>query len=485
MYDSLIFEVSREGRSSFQSPSYDVPQVRVSDCIPQEMRTSRTPELPQVSELDLMRHFTHLSRKTYGVDTHFYPLGSCTMKYNPKVNERVSRFPGFTEIHPYAEPEHVQGALELMVQLEKSLCAITGFSGFTLQPAAGAHGELTAILMVRDYFEDQGESGKKRRKILIPDSAHGTNPASAVMGGFDVVEIKSDERGNVDLAHLGENLDETVALVMLTMPNTLGLFDEHMNEIRKMVHDNGSLLYLDGANLNAIMGIAKPADLGFDMMHINLHKTFSTPHGGGGPGSGPVGVIEKLLPYLPGPMPVYKDGRYMLETPGKSIGRMKGYYGNFLVMVKAFAYVLGLGAEGVRESARMAVLNANYVKERLKDKYHLKYDRTCLHEFVLSAVKQKERGATAKDVGKRLLDYGFYAPTTYFPLIVEEALMIEPTETESPETLDRFIDTMRKIDDEIDQTPELVTGAPQHAYVRRVDEVAAARKPILRWEPGE
>ncbi len=484
MYHRLIFEISGEGRSSYRNPPKDVPSAKPGDIIPPGMLADTPPDFPQVSELDLMRHFTHLSRKNYGVDTHFYPLGSCTMKYNPKVNERVSRLPGFSEIHPYARIDDVQGALELMFNLEKSLCAITGMDRFTLQPAAGAHGELTALLMIRAYFQDQGEEGKTRRRILIPDSAHGTNPASAVLGGFDTVEIKSDARGNVDLNHLRENLDNRTACLMLTMPNTLGLFDENLDQVVKMTHDNGTFIYLDGANLNAIMGMTRPADLGFDVMHINLHKTFSTPHGGGGPGSGPVGVTNKLAPYLPGPVPCFDDGRYIFQKPEKSIGRVRSFYGNFLVMVKAYAYILALGDQGIRQSARMAVLNANYLRQRLRDTYHLKYDRACLHEFVLSASTQKEQGVTARDIGKRLLDSGFYAPTTYFPLIVEEALMIEPTETESKETLDEFIDAMETIGKEAMEDPLRVTGAPYTTSVSRVDEVSAARKPVLRWTPG-
>jgi glycine dehydrogenase subunit 2 len=481
MYESLIFEVSREGRGTYQAPSPDVPAFRLEEAIPSHLLCQNPPELPQVSELDLMRHYTHLSRKNYGVDTHFYPLGSCTMKYNPKVNERVSRLQGFSSIHPYAGPSQVQGALELMWGLEKSLCQITGMSAFTLQPAAGAHGELTALLMIRAYFESQGEEGRGRTRILIPDSAHGTNPASAVLGGFQTTEIKSDQRGNVDLAHLGQNLDGSVACLMLTMPNTLGLFDENLEEIVRMVHANGSFLYMDGANLNALMGVARPSDLGFDVMHINLHKTFSTPHGGGGPGSGPVGVTERLRPFLPGPVVAFREGGYCLEKPEKSIGRVRSFYGNFLVMVKAYAYILSVGGEGIRQIARMAVLNANYLKEKLKGDYFLKYDRPCLHEFVLSACRQKEMGASAMDVSKRLLDYGYYAPTTYFPLIVEEALMVEPTETESKATLDEFAGVMAAINGEIRENPGLVTSAPHNAYVRRVDDVAAARKPVLRW----
>lgn len=479
MYNKLIFELSRSGRGGYQAPGQDTPQVKPSDVIPADMLAENPPEFPEVSELDLVRHYTHLSRKNFGVDTHFYPLGSCTMKYNPKVNERVSRLAGFAEIHPYAHRGDVQGAIGLMVALEKALCDITGMSAFTLQPSAGAQGEFTAILMIRAYFNRKGE---KRDKILIPDSAHGTNPASAVLGGFRTVEIASDSRGNVDLESLKANLDEETACLMLTMPNTLGLFDENMLEISSLVHEKGAVMYMDGANLNAVMGITRPRELGFDIMHVNLHKTFSTPHGGGGPGSGPVGVADFLADFLPNPRPCYRDGEYRFEYLPDSIGRVKSFYGNFLVMVKAYAYILSLGGEGIRNTAQMAVLNANYLKERLKKYYHLKYDRACLHEFVLSALNQKEKGVTAKDVGKRLLDFGIHAPTTYFPLIVEEALMVEPTETESPETMDRFVDVMKEIHLETERNPELVQTAPHTMPVTRVDEVTAARKPVLKYE---
>ena len=482
MYEGLIFEHSRFGRGGFQAPDRDVHAVDILNEIPIDMIAITPPDLPEVSELDLMRHYTHLSQKNYGVDTQFYPLGSCTMKYNPKVNEKVARFPGFADIHPYSDIQDVQGAIKLMFALEKALCEITGMDAFTLQPAAGAHGEFTALLITRAYFDSLGEEGKKRRTILIPDSAHGTNPASAVLSGYKAVEIKSDERGNVDLQALKENLNDESACLMLTMPNTLGLFDENLEEVVRMTHENGTLIYMDGANLNAIMGIARPADLGFDLMHINLHKTFSTPHGGGGPGAGPVGVVEKLAPFLPNPIPDFENGRYVLRNSPQSIGKVKSFYGNFLVLVRAYTYILSLGAEGIRETAQMAVLNANYMKEKLKGSYELKYDRNCLHEFVLSANRQKERGVTAKDIGKRLLDFGFYAPTTYFPLIVEEALMIEPTETESRETLDNFIEAMLQIDEESKTDPEKVRKAPHTTPVRRVDDVLAARKPVLRHE---
>lgn len=482
MNEGLIFEISKPGGGGFVASHRDTPSVNPKDVIQRDIIADEPPDLPEVSEIDLMRHFTRLSHKNYGVETHFYPLGSCTMKYNPKVNEKVSRFPGFTDIHPYANLDDVQGALELMVDLENILCEITGMDAFTLQPAAGAQGELTAILMIRAYFDSQGEKGRKRDTILIPDSAHGTNPASAALAGFKTVEIKSDKRGNVDLSSLKEHLDEHAACLMLTMPNTLGLFDEHINEIARMTHENGTVIYMDGANMNALMGVAKPADLGFDIMHLNLHKTFSTPHGGGGPGSGPVGVVKKLEPFLPDPRPVYENGRYFFKTSPQSIGKVCSFYGNYLVLVKAYTYLISLGGNGIRDAARIAVLNANYLRENLKDTYLLKYDRKCLHEFVISALWQTKTGVNAKDIAKRLLDYGFHSPTVYFPLIVEEALMIEPTETESKETLDGFITAMKKIDEESGTDPDKVKNAPFTTPVKRVDEVIAARKPVLKYK---
>jgi len=481
MKNNLIFELSKPGSGGFEATHRDTPQVNPYDIMQREIIADAPPDLPEVSEIDLIRHFTRLSHKNYGVDTHFYPLGSCTMKYNPKVNEKVSRFSGFTDIHPYANIDDVQGAIELMVDLEKILCEITGMEAFTLQPSAGAHGELTSILMIRAYFDSLGEEGEKRDTILIPDSAHGTNPASSALAGFKTVEIKSDERGNVDLSSLKEHLNENAACLMLTMPNTLGLFDENMDEIAEITHKNGTLIYMDGANMNALMGVAKPAELGFDIMHLNLHKTFSTPHGGGGPGSGPVGVVSKLEPFLPDPRPVYEKGRYLFRTSPQSIGKVRSFYGNFLVLVKAYTYLVSLGGDGIRDAARKAVLNANYLRQNLKDTYFLKYDRTCLHEFVISALWQTEKGVHAKDIAKMLLDYGFYAPTIYFPLIVEEALMIEPTETESKETLDEFISAMKKIDKESRTKPDKVKEAPFTTPVSRVDEVTAARKPVLKY----
>ncbi len=485
MSGPLIFEIGSPGRTAAALPENDVPAQRVEEMLPPAMLREEPAGLPEVSELDLVRHYTGLSRKNYGVDTGFYPLGSCTMKYNPKVNEDVAALAGFSGLHPYLPGELCQGALQLMYELEKYLCEIAGMDRFTLQPAAGAHGELTGMLIIRAYHMQRGDA--RRNKVLVPDSAHGTNPATAAMCGYKTVEIKSDSRGGVDLDDLRRLVGDDTAGLMLTNPNTLGLFDENIAQIARIVHEAGGLVYCDGANMNAIMGIARPGDMGFDVVHFNLHKTFSTPHGGGGPGSGPVGVKDILVPYLPRPLVECRDNgtggkEYYLDYGGEqSIGRVKAFYGNFGVMVKAYAYIRMLGATGLKEASRYAVLNANYLKEKLKDTYHLPYDRTCMHEFVLSARNLKDTGVRALDIAKRLLDYGYHPPTVYFPLIVEEALMIEPTETESKETLDRFAEAMQRIAREAVENPELVTGAPRCTPVQRLDEVTAARKPVLRY----
>lgn len=436
--------------------------------------------LPDVNEVDVIRHYVGLSRKNYGIDNGFYPLGSCTMKYNPKINEDVARLEGFAMLHPHAPAEASQGALQLMLELERLLCEITGMDSFTLQPAAGAHGEFTAVAMTKAYFRDKGEH---RTKVIIPDSAHGTNPASAAICGYSVVEIKSDGRGNMDLEELKRHMGKDVALVMLTNPNTLGLFDENVIEINKIAHENGALTYCDGANMNAMLGVTRPGDQGFDMMHLNLHKTFSTPHGGGGPGSGPVGVKKFLEDHLPVPR-VRKEGeRYSLDySPKKTIGRVRAFYGNFGMLVRAYAYIRGWGSD-LHKISEHAVLNANYMMKRLKGHYGLPYGRTCAHEFVLSCeTMMKEKHVSALDVAKRLLDYGFHPPTIYFPLIVKEALMIEPTETESKATLDGFIEAMIKIAKE---TPEVLHKAPVTTPVKRLDGVLAARKPMVRWGQKE
>jgi len=416
------------------------------------------------------------------VDSGFYPLGSCTMKYNPKVNENIASLAGFLNIHPLQPEETVQGALELLYKTDKMLSEVTGMERFSLQPAAGAHGEITGLMIIKAYHASRGD--EKRGKILVPDSAHGTNPASAKMAGFDVVEVKSDSSGLVDIDSLKGLLSNETAGLMLTNPNTLGLFEKNIVRIADMVHKAGGLLYYDGANANAILGIVRPGDMGFDVVHLNLHKTFSTPHGGGGPGSGPVGVKGSLVPFLPVPVIEYEGGMYFADYDRQfSIGRIKAFYGNFTVLVKTFAYIISLGAQGLREVSEAAVLNANYLLRKLKNFYYLPYEGNCMHEFVISAQKQKERGVSALDIAKRLLDFGFHPPTIYFPLIVKEAMMIEPTETESRETLDEFIDAMRKIANEAEQKPEKVKNAPYTTPVLRLDEVKAARNLVLRWKP--
>ncbi len=481
MYDKLIFEISRPGRTAYSLPECDVPEVPASDFLPENLRRKCDARLPEVSEVDVVRHFTNLSRKNYGVDNGFYPLGSCTMKYNPKINEDLAKLPGFSGVHPLQPVETAQGCLEIIYRLERLLCEITGMDGFTLQPAAGAHGEMTGLMIIKAWHESRGET--KRRKIIVPDSAHGTNPASAAVVGFDIVEVKSNERGGVDIESLKSVLDDETAGLMLTNPNTLGLFDENIKTIADLVHEAGGLLYYDGANANAIMGISRPGDMGFDVVHLNLHKTFSTPHGGGGPGAGPVGVKDFLVPFLPVPVVTEKDGAYSLDYDRpQSIGKVKAFYGNFLVAVRAYAYIMTMGPEGLRRASESAVLNANYVMHKLKDYFMLPYDRTCMHEFVLSGQRQKEKGISTLDMAKRLLDYGFHPPTVYFPLIVREAIMIEPTDTESRETLDSFIEAMISIAKEAEECPEKVKSAPHSTVVSRLDEVKAARNIVVRYD---
>jgi len=481
MDNQLIFEKSVTGRQAFSLPACDVPAEKIENLIPQEILRDEL-DLPELSEVDVVRHFTALSRKNFGVDNGFYPLGSCTMKYNPKVNEEIARFPGFTDIHPLQPAEEVQGILELLYNFEQYLCEIFGYSAFTFQPAAGAHGELTALLMIKAFHKDRGKTNK--HKIIIPDSSHGTNPASVTMVGYESVVVKSNGRGNIDVDALQKAVGEDTAGLMLTNPNTLGLFDEHILEVAEIMHKVGGLLYYDGANANAILGICRPADLGFDVAHFNLHKTFSTPHGGGGPGAGPVGVNEKLEPFLPVPRIIKSADGFQLSADSypKSIGKVHSFYGNINIIVRAYAYVRSLGAKGLKEVAENAVLNANYMMKRLKEYYYLPYDRICQHEFVISAKWQKEKyGVRALDIAKRLIDYGFHPPTIYFPLIVEEALMIEPTETESKETLDSFCDAMIAIAKECETNPDLVKHAPYTTPVGRLDETKAAREPNLRY----
>lgn len=479
--ENLIFEKSSPGRKAYSLPDLDVPEEKIEKLIPKELLREGL-NLPELSEVDVVRHFTSLSQKNFGVDSGFYPLGSCTMKYNPKVNEEVARLAGFTDIHPQQPAGEIQGMLELLYSFEEYLCEIFGYDAFTFQPAAGAHGELTSLLMIKAYHEDRGNKHKK--KIIIPDSSHGTNPASVTMCGYEIAVVKSNGRGNIDIHDLKKMAGEDTAGLMLTNPNTLGLFDEHILEIAEIVHGVGGVLYYDGANANATLGVCRPADLGFDVAHFNLHKTFSTPHGCGGPGSGPVGVNKKLEPFLPVPRVIKSTNNYLLSTNNfpKSIGKVHSFHGNINVIVKAYAYIRSLGAKGLKEVAENAVLNANYVMNRLKEYYYLPYDRTCQHEFVISAKWQKEKyGVKALDIAKRLLDYGFHPPTIYFPLIVEEALMIEPTETESKETLDAFCEAMIKIAKECETDPELVKSAPHNTPIKRLDEAKAARELNLRW----
>ena len=478
---ALLFELGAPGRRGSSLPQSDVPAKPLQELLPERLQRQVPLELPEISEGELVRHYTALSTRNHGVDSGFYPLGSCTMKYNPKVNEETARLPGFASIHPCQPPESVQGAMELLYRTELYLKEITGMDRVTFQPAAGAHGELTGMMLIRAYHESRRD---ERKIVLAPDSSHGTNPASAAMAGYEIREVPSDERGLVDLEALRGLLNEEVAALMLTNPNTLGLFEEDILEIATAVHGVGGLIYYDGANLNAIMGHARPGDMGFDVVHLNLHKTFATPHGGGGPGSGPVGVKEKLVPFLPVPL-VEKDaqGRYCWKDDlPQSIGKVQGFYGNFGVIVKAYTYMVMMGAAGLRQAASDAVLNANYLMERLKNSYALPYDRRCMHEFVISAREQRKKGVSAGDIAKALLDYGFHPPTVYFPLIVEEALMVEPTETESKETLDRFARAMEEIARLAEEDPARVTSAPHTTPVGRLDEVRAARSPRVCWD---
>jgi len=479
----LIFELSKQGRRGYRLPDLDVPHRKLASLVEPHLLREQEPGLPEVSEVEVIRHYTALSRRNYGVDLGFYPLGSCTMKYNPKINEQVAAFESFVHLHPLQPEESAQGILALMHELLVGLCEVTGMSWGTLQPFAGAHGEFTGMKLFKACFEKRGETG--RTKVLVPDSAHGTNPASAHLAGFEVVEIRSDSRGLVSLESVKDHLDQSLAGIMMTNPNTLGLFEEDILEISKAIHDAGGLLYYDGANLNAIVGKVRPGAMGFDVVHLNLHKTFSTPHGGGGPGAGPVLVSDTLLPFLPVPDVVKRaDGYHLENNRHDSIGRLSGFYGNVAVMVRAYAYLLTMGRDGLARVGELAVLNANYLKERLKRSFTLPHDRTCKHEFVLSARQLKEQfGVTALDVAKRLLDFGIHPPTVYFPLIVPEALMIEPTETESLEVLDRFVEVMETILQEAKENPEILKLAPSRTPVGRIDEVLAARKPVVRWYP--
>lgn len=478
---ALIFELSTTGRVGYSLPEMDIPEVNIEDLIPQEYLRAVEPNLPEVSELDIMRHYTALSKRNHGVDSGFYPLGSCTMKYNPKINENVARFAGFAHLHPLQDESSVQGALELMYDLQEHLIEITGMDEVTLQPAAGAHGEWTGLMLIRAYHEANGDT--KRTKVIVPDSAHGTNPASATVAGFETITVKSDENGLVDLNDLRSVVGEDTAALMLTNPNTLGLFEENILEMAQIVHEAGGKLYYDGANLNAVLSKARPGDMGFDVVHLNLHKTFTGPHGGGGPGSGPVGVKKDLIPFLPKPVVTKKDGEYVLDyNRPQSIGRVKPYYGNFGINVRAYTYIRTMGPDGLKAVTEYAVLNANYMMRRLEPYFDLPFDRHCKHEFVLSGKRQKKLGVRTLDIAKRLLDFGYHPPTIYFPLNVEECIMIEPTETESKETLDAFIEAMIQIAKEAEENPEIVQEAPHTTVVGRLDETTAARKPILRYQ---
>jgi glycine dehydrogenase subunit 2 len=475
----LIYEKSQPGRRASAIPR---PEGLPAVDVPEELRRAEPPRLPEVPEFELVRHFTELSTRNYGIDTGFYPLGSCTMKYNPRVNERLVALPGFAQLHPHQEEEGAQGALELEWRLQEILAEVTGLDAVSLQPAAGSQGELTGLMLVRAYFADAGES-EQRRKVVIPDTAHGTNPASVTMAGYELTPVRTDARGNIDVEDLRGKVDEHTAALMLTNPSTLGLFDENIEEIERIFHGAGALMYYDGANLNAVCGISRPGDMGFDIVHINLHKTFSQPHGGGGPGGGPIAVRKTLEPFLPVPAVVRKDdGAFGLDyARPKSIGKVRGFTGPFGVFVRSYAYIRTYGPR-LREMSETAVLNANYVLARLKDDYDLPFDRLCMHEFVLSARNLKrDHGATATDVAKRLMDYGFHPPTVYFPLIVPEALMIEPTETETKETLDVFCDAMLAIAREAAEDVTLLKEAPHHRPVRRLDEVRAAKNPVVKY----
>lgn len=477
---SVIFEMSKPGRMALDLPPCDVPCRDMDAIIPSRFLREAPAQLPEISQLDLMRHYTALANRNFGVDSGFYPLGSCTMKYNPKVNEDVVRYAGFKAIHPQQDAKTIQGALELLYTMERYLVEISGMAAVTLQPVAGSHGELTGLKIIRAYHRSRGES---RTKVIVPDSAHGTNPASATVCGLDTVEIKSHEDGSIDLNALRRAVGPDTAALMLTNPSTLGLFEYQIEEIAKIVHDAGGLLYYDGANTNAIMGIVRPGDMGFDVVHFNLHKTFSTPHGGGGPGSGPVGVKQELAPFLPVPVVAFNGKEFVLEEDRpQSIGKVHSYYGNFSIIVRAYAYIRAMGPEGLKQASEDAVLNANYCLSQLKEEYYTPFERFCMHECVITAKKQKPFGIKTLDIAKRLLDYGYHPPTIYFPLIVEEAMMIEPTETESKETLDQFIQAMKRIAQEAKENPDIVRHAPQHTVVRRLDEAGAARKPVVKWK---
>ncbi|MCS7238913.1 MAG: aminomethyl-transferring glycine dehydrogenase subunit GcvPB [Thermoguttaceae bacterium] len=475
-----IFELDKQGCSAVSWPAVDVPEQRLEELLPEEYLRGDVPPLPELAEPDLVRHYSILASRNMCVDSHFYPLGSCTMKYNPKRHERWAALPGFSDLHPYQPADSLQGLLALLYELQQMLAALAGLDAVSLHPAAGAQGELTALLIATAYFRSRGE---KRRFVLVPDVAHGTNPASAKMAGLEVVQVRSSPEGIADPEIVAQHLSPETAVFMITNPNTLGLFERHIRRLCEMVHAVGALVYLDGANMNAICGIAQPGKFGVDMMHFNTHKTFSTPHGGGGPGAGPVAVTARLAPFLPVPVVVYENGRYRLDdNRPQSIGRVRSFFGNVGVLIRTYCYLRTLGAEGLRRVAQHAVLNANYLMYKVSQVLPIPYNRRCMHEFVASAAKVKaERNISAMDIAKRLLDYGFHAPTVYFPLVVREALMIEPTETESRETLDAFAAALEAI---ISEDPELLHQAPHRMPISRPDEVRAARQPQLTWGEG-
>ena len=478
--EPLLFELSRPGRLGIELPACDVPAQALETLIPASARRQTLP-LPELSEPEVIRHFTHLSQRNYSTDSGFYPLGSCTMKYNPKLNEEIARLPGFARVHPDLPDTAVQGTLEVLYAMQEILAEIGGMDTVSLQPAAGAHGELLGLMLIKAYHDDHGQG--RRDTILVPEAAHGTNPASAARCGYKTVTVKSDSRGRVDLAHLKTLLGDHVAGLMLTNPNTLGLFEDDIAEICDLIHKTGGLIYCDGANMNALVGRARPGDMGFDVMHFNLHKTFSSPHGGGGPGSGPVGIKKILEPYLPIPQVIKTDEGYRLDRDRpKSIGKIHGYYGSFLCILRSYAYIMYYGRERLAQVAENAVLNANYIRVQLQDSFDVAFSEICMHECVFTAKRQqKAHGIKALDIAKRLMDFGYHPPTIYFPLIVPEALMIEPTETESKETLDQFIQAMRQIARDIEEDPDIVKSAPHFTPVRKLDEATAARQPCLCW----
>jgi glycine dehydrogenase subunit 2 len=480
-YDKLIFEISKDTRKGYSLPAVDVIEEDLSSILGADNIRFKDANLPQVSEIDVVRHFTQLSNKNYSVDHGIYPLGSCTMKYNPKINEEIANLSQIRNLHPLQPLESVQGALRMMYELQAMLADIAGMAQVSLQPAAGSQGELLGLMMVKKYHQNNNQG--HRYKVIVPDSAHGTNPATASMVGYELIEVKSNAEGTVDVNDIKDLIDNDLAAFMLTNPNTLGIFEKDIQEIAKLVHEAGGLLYYDGANMNANLGITRPGDMGFDIVHYNLHKTFSTPHGGGGPGSGPVGVVDKLVEYLPLPL-VEKNGEdYVFKTESDhSVGRLMNYYGNFGVMVRAYVYMLMMGKDGLKNASELAVLNANYLKEKLKEEYILPIKGLCKHEFVLGGLGENDAGVTTLDVAKRLIDYGYHPPTVYFPLIIDGAIMIEPTETESLDSLDGFIDALNSIAKEAKENPDLLLNAPHNAPVRRLDEVKAARDLILKYQ---